>query len=61
MSPLIWLGLVVVLVVDVVLTQHTPKGGKPVDGTRLMKSARGILIVGVIIGGAISIWSAFKH
>jgi hypothetical protein len=61
MSPLIWLGLVVVLVVDVVLTHHTPKGGRPVDGTRLMKSARGILIVGVIIGGAISIWSAFKH
>ena len=49
------------MVVDVVLTHHTPKGGKPVDGTRLMKSARGILVVGVIVTGAIGIWSAFKH
>jgi uncharacterized protein YjeT (DUF2065 family) len=61
MSSLIWLGLVVVLVVDAVLTHLTPKGGKPVAGTRLMKSARRILIVGVIVGGAISVWSAFKH
>ena len=61
MSSFVWLGLVVVLVVDVVLTHRTPKGGKPVDGTRLMKSARGILVVGVIVTGAIGIWSAFKH
>jgi hypothetical protein len=26
-----------------------------------MKSARGILVVGVIVTGAIGIWSAFKH
>ena len=61
MSSFVWLGFVVVLVVDVVLTHHTPKGGRPVNGTRLMKSARGILIVGVIVTGAIGIWSAFKH
>jgi hypothetical protein len=61
MSSLVWLGLTVVLVVDVVLTHHTPKGGKPVDGTRLMKSARRILVVGVVVSGAIAIWSAFKH
>ena len=61
MSSFVWLGFVVVLVVDVVLTHHTPKGGRPVNGTRLMKSARGILIVGVIVTGAIGIWNAFKH
>jgi hypothetical protein len=61
MSSLVWLGLTVVLVVDVVLTHRTPKGGKPVDGTRLMKIARRILIVGVVVSGAIAIWSAFRH
>jgi uncharacterized membrane protein YccC len=61
MSSLVWLGLTVVLVVDVVLTHRTPKGGKPVDGTRLMKSARGILIAGVVVSGFIALWSTFKH
>jgi len=61
MSSLIWLGLVVVLVVDAVLTHLAPKGGKPVAGTRLMKSARRILIVVVVVSGAIGVWSAFKH
>lgn len=61
MSSFIWLGLVVVLVVDAVLTHLTPKGAKPVAGTRLMKSARRILIVGVVVSGAIGVWSAFKH
>jgi uncharacterized protein YjeT (DUF2065 family) len=61
MSSLIWLGLVVVLVVDAVLMHLAPKGGKPVAGTRLMKSARRILVVGVIVSGAIGVWSAFKH
>jgi hypothetical protein len=51
----------VVLVVAAVLTHHTPKGGKPVAGTRLMKSARGILIVGMVVCGAIGIWSVFKN
>jgi hypothetical protein len=61
MSSLVWLGLVVVLVVDAVLTHLTPKGGKPVAGTRLMKTARRILIVGVVVSGAIGVWGAFKH
>jgi hypothetical protein len=61
MNSLIWLGLMVVLVVAAVLTHHTPKGGKPVAGTRLMKSARGILIVGMVVCGAIGIWSVFKN
>jgi hypothetical protein len=52
---------VVVLVVDAVLTHLTPKGGKPVAGTRLMKTARRILIVGVVVSGAIGVWGAFKH
>jgi hypothetical protein len=53
--------LVVVLVVDAVLTHLTPKGGKPVAGTRLMKTARRILVVGVVVSGAIGVWGAFKH
>jgi len=61
MSSLVWLGLTVFLVVAVVLSHRTPKGGKPVAGTRLMKSARGILIVGMVVCGAIGLWSAFKH
>jgi len=61
MSSFVWLGLVVVLVVDAVLTHRTPKGGKPVAGTLLMKSARGVLVAGVVVSGAIAIWSAFKH
>jgi hypothetical protein len=61
MSSVVWLGLVVLLVVVAVLTHHVPKGGKPVAGTRLMKGARGILVVGVIVSGAIGIWSVFKH
>jgi hypothetical protein len=61
MGTLVWVGLAVFLVVAAVLSHHTPKGGKPVAGTRLMKSARGILIVGVVVCGAISIWSAFNH
>ena len=61
MSSIVWLGLMAVLVVAAVLSHHTPKGGKPVAGTRLMKNARGILVVGMVVCGAIGIWSAFKH
>ena len=61
MSSFVWLGLVSLLVVAAVLTHHTPKGGKPVAGTRLMKRARGVLVVGVLVFGAIGIWSVFKH
>jgi hypothetical protein len=61
MSSLVWLGLTAFLVVVVVLSHRTPKGGKPVAGTRLMKSARGILILGMLLCGALGIWSAFKH
>ncbi len=61
MSSIVWLGFMVIFVVAAVLSHHTPKGGKPVAGTRLMKSARGILIVGMVVCGAIGVWSAFKH
>jgi hypothetical protein len=45
----------VVLVVAVALTGAGPKGAKPVGRTRLMKTARGILIGGVIVFGAIGL------
>jgi uncharacterized protein YjeT (DUF2065 family) len=61
MSSLIWLGLVVVVVVEAVLTHLTPKGAKPVAGTRLMKSARRVLIVGLVVAGAIGLWSVVKR
>jgi len=61
MSSFVWLGLTAFLVVAVVLSHRTPKGGKPVAGTRLMKSARGILVFGLVLCSAIGVWSAFKH
>ena len=61
MSSFIWLGLTALLVVAVVLSHRTPKGGKPVAGTQLMKSARGILVLGLVICSAISIWGFIKR
>jgi hypothetical protein len=61
MSSFVWLGLTGFLVVAVVLSHRTPKGGNPVAGTRLMKSARGILVLGLVLCSAMGVWSAFKH
>lgn len=61
MSSLLWLGLTVLLVVGVVLMGLGPKGGKPVARTGLMKSARFILIAGVILCGAQGILAALRH
>jgi hypothetical protein len=59
-SSLVWLALTVVFVVAVVLTGHTPKGGKPVARTRLMKNARGVLVVGMIAFGSLGLWGVLR-
>ena len=60
MSPLAYLCVTVVLVVAVALTGVGPKGAKPVGRTRLMKTARGILIGGVIVFGAIGLLGTIR-
>jgi hypothetical protein len=60
MNPLGWLGLTVLLVVGVVLTGLGPKGGKPVARTGLMKVARFVLIAGMILCGALGVFSALR-
>jgi hypothetical protein len=60
MNSLVWLGLAVLLVVGVVLAGLGPKGGKPVGRTRLMKAARVVLIAGIILCGALGVFSALR-
>jgi hypothetical protein len=60
MNSLAWLGLTVLLVVGVVLAGLGPKGGKPVGRTRLMKVARVVLIAGIILCGALGVFSALR-
>ena len=61
MSPGLWLALAVVFVVGAVLTGASPKGGKPVARTRLMKTARLILIGGVLVFGGLGLAALFTH
>jgi hypothetical protein len=61
MSSLVWLGLAALLVVAVVLTRTAPKGGKPVANTRLMGTARYVLVLGVIVCGAVGVFGAIRH
>ncbi len=61
MSSLVWLGLAVILVAAVALTGRGPKGGKPVGHTRLMKSARFFLVVGILLCGALGIFGTLHH
>jgi hypothetical protein len=61
MSSLVWLGLTVVLVIAVVLTGLSPKGGKPVARTSLMKAARYLLIAGVVACAAVGAMSALRR
>jgi hypothetical protein len=49
MTAMVWLGVSALLVVTVALTGIGPKGGKPVARTQLMKTARLILIGGVVV------------
>lgn len=53
--PIVWLVLTLVLVVIVAVTGIAPRGGKPVARTRLMKSARVVLILGILVLGGLSL------
>lgn len=61
MSSLVWLGLTVLLVAVVAITSTGPKGGKPVAGTRLMKTARLFLFGGVLVCAAFALMGALRH
>jgi hypothetical protein len=61
MSSLVWLGLAAILVGGVALTRTGPKGGKPVANTRLMGTARYVLVLGVIVCGALGAFGVFRH
>ena len=61
MSSLVWLAAVVVLAVAVALTGRGPKGAKAVGGTRLMKTARFFLIVGILICGGLGVMGAIRN
>jgi hypothetical protein len=61
MNSIVWLGLTVVFVVVVALTGLGPKGGKPVARTGLMRTARGVLVVGVVVCAAMGLWGVFRR
>jgi hypothetical protein len=61
MSPLVWLGLAVLLVAGVALSGSGPKGAKPVGHTRLMRSARFFLFGGILLCGALGVFGAFRR
>jgi heme exporter protein D len=61
MSSIVWLALTVSFVVLVVLTGHTPRGGKPVARTGLMKAARSVLLGGILVCGALGVWGALHR
>jgi hypothetical protein len=57
-SSLVWLALAVVLAVGVALTGLGPKRAKPIAGSRLMKSARLVLIAGLLVCGGLALVGA---
>lgn len=61
MNPFVMLGVTVVLVLAVVLTGTGPRGGKPVAGTRLMKTARLFLVGGALICAGLGVAAAVRH
>jgi hypothetical protein len=61
LSSLVWLALTAILVVAVALAHRGPKGGKPVANTRLMKTARYVLILGAIGCGLLGVFGAIQH
>lgn len=61
MNSLVWVVLTLVLVVAVALMGRGPKGGKPVGRTGLMKAARGVLVIGIIVCAALALSGALKR
>ncbi len=61
MSSLVWLAIVVILAVGVALTGGGIKGAKPVGATRLMRSARFFLIVGILVCGGLGVMGALRN
>ena len=61
MNPIVWIGLAVVLVAVVAFTGIAPKGGKPVARTRLMGTARSMLILGIVVFAALGVFGAIGH
>ena len=61
MSSLVWLGLTVFLVAIVALTGAGPRGGKPVARTRLMGTARLVLIGGILLCAAFGVMGLLRH
>jgi hypothetical protein len=61
MSPLVWIGLAVVLVAGLAFTGGGVKGAKQVGRTRLMGAARFFLIGGVILCGVLGIFGSLRH
>jgi hypothetical protein len=61
MSWLVWLVVAVVLTAGVALTGGGPKGARPIAGTRLMKSARLFLILGILVCGGLGLAGAIRH
>jgi hypothetical protein len=61
MSSLVWLCLAAIFVAAVAVTKTGPRGGKPVARTRLMGTARYVLLLGVIVCGALGVFGAIRH
>jgi hypothetical protein len=55
MSPVVYIAAALLLVVAVALTGTAPKGAKSIGHTRLMTTARAILIGGIIAFGVIGL------
>lgn len=60
MTPLVWLGLAILLVGVAAFTGMTPRGGKPVARTHLMGAARFFLIGGILLCAALGLFGAFR-
>jgi hypothetical protein len=61
MNALVWIALVLIAVTTVALTGGGPKGAKPVGRTRLMGTARYVLVVGIVVCGALGVFGVFRH
>lgn len=61
MNPFVYLAIAVILVVIVAVTGVSPRGGKPVARTGLMKTARVFLFAGVVLFAGLGIAATVRH